>query len=122
MEMAESALFYFQALDQYDEKGDKKFLKPGVLPHLQDIYDRLQEASDFSLQGLEDVFKIFLEEKQIKLGKVAQPIRVALTGRTASPGLFEVMEVLGKQEVLERIERAMNHIEEKAKKQNDGHH
>jgi glutamyl-tRNA synthetase len=56
----------------------------------------------------------FLEERQIKLGKIAQPLRVALTGKKASPGLFEVMEVLGKEKVLKRLTHAISHIKAKA--------
>lgn len=117
VEMAEGALFYFQDDILYEEKGDQKFLKPDVLEPLQEIRVRLAAAGDFSQKGLEDVFRAFLEEKAIKLGKVAQPIRVALTGRTASPGLFEVMEILGKEKVLARLDRALAHLRKKAMEQ-----
>ena len=56
---------------------------------------------------------MLLGEKEIKLGKIAQPLRVALTGKSASPGLFEVMEVLGKEKVVARIQKAVAHIETK---------
>ena len=114
VEMAEAALFYFQDDIPYEEKGDQKFLKPDILEPLQEIRVRLEAAADFSQKGLEDVFRVFLEEQEIKLGKVAQPIRVALTGRTASPGLFEVMEILGKEQVLARLDRALAHIKQKS--------
>lgn len=114
-EMAESALFYFQELIHYDEKGDSKFLKPNILQYLTEITASLKEAGDFTEKGLEKVFLDFMEAKQITLGKIAQPIRVALTGRTASPGLFEVMVVMGKEKVLDRLERAVLHIQDKAR-------
>ncbi len=113
-EMAESARFYFVEEITYEEKGDRKFLKPNVLGLMEEIGMRLEKADDFSQKGLETVFARFLEEKQIQLGKIAQPLRVALTGKTASPGLFEVMEVLGKEKVLKRITNAIFHIREKA--------
>ena len=113
-EMAESARFYFQEEITYEEKGDKKFLKPNVLELMGEIKGRLGKTDDFSQTGLEDIFLGFLEEKQIKLGKIAQPLRVALTGKTASPGLFEVMEVLGKEKVLGRLTNAISHIRAKA--------
>ena len=113
VEMAEAARFYFLEDIIYEEKGDKKFLKPNILEHLEDITARLEKASDFSVKGLEEIFVAFLEERQIKLGKVAQPIRVALTGKTASPGLFEVMTVLGQDAVLSRLEKAIAHINAK---------
>jgi len=117
VEMAEGALFYFRDEFPYEEKGDRKFLKPNILGHLQDIRERLKSAEDFSIKGLEDVFRVFLEEQQVKLGKIAQPIRVALTGRTASPGLFEVMEILGKEKVLARLDKAVTHIKKKSDEQ-----
>jgi len=113
VEMAEAARFYFQEDITYEEKGDKKFLKPNILDHLEDITARLGKATDFSEKGLEDIFVAFLEERQIKLGKVAQPMRVALTGKTASPGLFEIMTVLGRDEVVSRLEKAIARIRTK---------
>jgi glutamyl-tRNA synthetase len=113
VEMAESALFYFQEEIKYEQKGDTKFLKASILDLMEEISGRLEKTADFSQKGLESVFLNFLEEKQIKLGKIAQPLRVALTGKTASPGLFEVMEVLGKEKVLKRLKDAISHIKGK---------
>jgi glutamyl-tRNA synthetase len=113
-EMAEGAAFYFRESLSYEEKGDRKFLKPNVLDHLAEIRARLCTCPDFSEQGLEALFSSYLEEKEIKLGKIAQPLRVALTGKTASPGLFEVMSVLGRDEVARRIDAALEHIRAKA--------
>ncbi len=112
-ELAEKALFYFQDAVTYDEKGDEKYLKHNVLELLEDLRGRLEKTSDFSQLGLEKTFVTFLKERKIKLGKVAQPLRVALTGKTVSPGIFEVMEVLEKKEVLKRVEKAIAHIRSK---------
>ena len=114
VEMAEGARFYFQERMTYEEKGDRKFLTPNVLERMEEIRERLKKTDDFTKKGLEVVFVGFLEEKQIKLGEIAQPLRVALTGKRASPGLFEVMEVLGKERVLKRLKHAISHIKEKA--------
>jgi len=113
VEMAEGALFYFQDEITYEEKGDHKFLNPSVLDLMRLIHARLEALTDFSEENLESLFLGVLEEKQIKLGKIAQPLRVALTGKTASPGLFEVMSVLGKETVLARIGKAIAHIQKK---------
>jgi glutamyl-tRNA synthetase len=114
VEMAEGAHFYFQKDIVYEDKGDRKFLKPNALELMEEIRGRLEKIDDFTQKEVESVFSGFLEEKQIKLGKIAQPLRVALTGKTASPGLFEVMEVLGKEKVLRRLKDAITHIKEKA--------
>ena len=113
VQMAQNGCFYFQEEIHYERKGDDKFLTSSVLGLMVDIKDRLTDWQDFSQAGLERLFLSFLEERQIKLGKIAQPLRVALTGRTASPGLFEVMEVLGKEKVLDRLAKAVSHIEAK---------
>lgn len=112
-EMAESALFYFQEAIAYEEKGDRKFLKPQILPPLETLTEALRSLEDFREEGLEALFRSFLEKSGLAMGKIAQPVRVALTGRTASPGLFEVMAVLGKARVLKRLERAAAHIRTK---------
>ncbi|MBW1919594.1 MAG: glutamate--tRNA ligase [Deltaproteobacteria bacterium] len=112
-EMAEGSLFYFQDEISYEEKADRKFLKPNILGLMEEILERLEKTEVFSQKSLEKVFLDFIEEKQIKLGKIAQPLRVALTGKSASPGLFEVMEILGKEKVLERIRKALTHIARK---------
>lgn len=110
VDMAEGAFFYFQDGVSYEPKGDKKFLRPNVLGLIEEIKDRIEREQDFGEKSLERLFVSFLEEKQIKLGKIAQPLRVALTGKTASPGLFEVMGVLGKEKVIQRMANAIAHI------------
>ena len=65
------------------------------------------------MRMLENIFPIFLERHQIKLGKVAQPLRVALTGKTVSPGIFDIMEVMGQETVIKRLSNAISHIKSK---------
>ena len=114
LDMAEGALFYFQEEITYEKKADDKFLKPDILGLLEDIHGRLEKASELNQTDLEKIFVAFLEDNEIKLKKVAQPLRVALTGKTASPGIFEVMEILGRKKVLERLAKAITHIRSKA--------
>jgi glutamyl-tRNA synthetase len=110
VEMAESAGFYFAEEVTYDPVAAKKFLNPGVLGMMKDIQIRIQGIREFTRKNMEKVFVEFIEEKQVKLGRIAQPLRVALTGAGVSPGLFEVMEVLGREKVLERIEKAIDYV------------
>ena len=115
VDMAEGAYFYFQKEIKYEKKVDEKFLTLDVLGLLQGLQQRLQGMTRFSHQDLENTFVAFLDEHKIKLKKVAQPVRVALTGKAVSPGIFEVMEVLGKEEVVGRIDKAIRHIRSKAR-------
>jgi len=102
---------YFYAEEiKYDEKAANKFLTPEILPILQDITDRLSQLSDFNMDEMHKIFDQVMEERELKLGKIAQPVRVALTGGTVSPGIFEVMEILGKDEVIKRLNSAISVI------------
>jgi glutamyl-tRNA synthetase len=110
-DMAAAALFYYQDDIAYDEKAAKKFLKPTALEPLRLLADKLDALADYTQAGLEDVFKSVMDETELKLGKIAQPVRVALTGRTASPGIFEIIAILGKDRVLPRLQKAISFIE-----------
>ncbi|QGY40099.1 glutamate--tRNA ligase [Pseudodesulfovibrio cashew] len=91
----------------YDEKAVAKFLNEETKPLLEEIAARMDALEEFSEQTLEDLHRQFLEDKDIKFKVIAQPIRVALTGRTQSPGLFETMTALGREQTLARIRRAL---------------
>lgn len=106
-DMARASRFYFEEELTYDQKAVQRFLKPEGLSLMAEIQIRLEGTKAFTKEGLEHLFAQFLTEKKIKLGDIAQPLRIALTGSSVSPGLFEVMEVLGKGRVLKRIERAI---------------
>ncbi|RLB02689.1 MAG: glutamate--tRNA ligase [Deltaproteobacteria bacterium] len=112
-EMAEGALFYFTETVSYDEKAVKKFLKPSVLKPLKLLLDRLQILETFNEKNLEKVFENLIKDTEIKFGKIAQPVRVALTGKTVSPGIFEIIEVLGKKKVVSRLKKAIELIANK---------
>ena len=112
-DMAEAALFYYQSDIVYDEKAAKKFLKSAALDPLKILADKLEALEDYAQSGLEDVFKAVMDETGLKLGKIAQQVRVALTGRTASPGIFEIIAILGKERVVPRLRKAIGFIEER---------
>lgn len=107
-EMAKAAIPYLQADIQMDEAAAKKFLTPAIAPLLERLADRFAAVPDFAKEGLEAVFKNVIAEAGIKMGELAQPVRVALTGRTASPGLFEVIDLLGRDRTLERLRHAVS--------------
>jgi glutamyl-tRNA synthetase len=103
---AEMMDFYFREPPAMVEKARDKFLKPEVEATLRELREVLAGAGGFDRESLETRVKAWLEERDIPLKKVAQPARVALTGKGESPGLFEVMEVLGRARTLDRLERA----------------
>ena len=109
-EMAQMARFYFEDPQEYDEKGKRKFLKPKVAPLFQDLVEELSGLPDFSEESVEGAFNRVLEKHGLKLGKLAQPVRVALTGGTVSPGIFEVVSIVGREATLRRLKRAIEEI------------
>ena len=85
------------------EEKAAKLLTEDSKAMLSDLLPRLESVSDWSLESTDAVVRSFAEEKDLKLGKVAQPLRAALTGRSTSPGIFDVLVVLGKDESLARL-------------------
>jgi glutamyl-tRNA synthetase len=112
-EMASAALFYFQEEITFEEKAANKFLKPSALEPLGLLAEKLQDLADYTQENLEDVFRAVMDQTGLKLGKIAQPVRVALTGKTASPGIFEIIAILGRDRVIPRLRKAIRFIEEK---------
>ena len=108
-----NSIGYFYAEEiTFDEKAAAKFLTPETGEVLKDLSERIA-SGEFTSDGLHANFEKIMEERGIKMGAIAQPVRVALTGGTVSPGIFEVMEILGKEEVLKRLGRAVDYISEK---------
>ncbi|MCX7982529.1 MAG: glutamate--tRNA ligase [Syntrophales bacterium] len=109
VEMAEQGAFYFEE-PHYDETAST-YLTASMKPHFRKLITRLREWPDYTKEGIGNFFQSFTEETGVKLKVIAQPIRVALTGKTVSPGLDEIMLTLGRQQVLRRLERAENYID-----------
>lgn len=110
VEMKSSSVPFIADSIQIDEKARAKFLTPETQPLLAALRDRLAAIEPFTHAEIEAVFNSLVAEKGLKLGKIAQPVRVALTGGTVSPGIYEVIEVMGKQKTLRRIEQALQQI------------
>jgi glutamyl-tRNA synthetase len=112
VEMAEGAHFYYREdVRPYDEKAAKKFLKPEIAGVLASLAEQLEMLDDLSEKLQEAVFKRIMDQTGLGFGKIAQPVRVALTGTTVSPGIFEIIAVLGKKRVLTRLTAAVEFIE-----------
>jgi len=114
IEMADGAAFYFQEKPVYDEKAAAKFLKPVFLVPMKQLADGMAGLEKFDEKNLEDIFKQVMADAGLGFGKVAQPVRVALTGKTVSPGIFEMILALGKEKVISRLYDAVQFIEKVA--------
>ena len=110
VELAKSLRYYIAEDVEYDEKAKAKFLNEKSYDLLVELKDALSELSDFSHSEIEAIFRTITEKHGIKLGNLAQPVRVAITGGTESPGIFEVLEIVGKEKAMKRLEMAIQAI------------
>jgi glutamyl-tRNA synthetase len=108
-EAADMAHFYFVDDDavEVDPKAFRKFLTPENASRLEEIRALLAGLPVWTRQGLDETLTAWVQARGLGLGSIAQPMRVSITGRQVGPGLFETLEVLGRDSVLRRIERAL---------------
>ena len=99
VELASLADFYFAETINYENEAGQKFLTPEIADYIKTIAADIISLNDFSKEGIENYLKIFIEKNNIKFKVLAQPLRVALTGKTVSPGIDEIMMTLGKERV-----------------------
>jgi len=111
VEMADLSEFYFCEEIAYDEKAAGKFLNKEAMPMLEQVITSLSKESILQKENVHRLIQQLAETRGEPLVKIAQPIRVALTGKTVSPPINEVMEALGKTEVIKRLQRAIKYIE-----------
>jgi len=110
VELANSLRYYIAEEVEFNEKAKEKFLNEKSRDLLAALKEALAAVPEFSHHDLEQVFKSVVEKHGVKLKDLAQPVRVAMTGGTESPGIFEVLEVLGKEKTIRRLERAIRAI------------
>lgn len=110
VEMADAIDFYMVDDVTYEPQAAEKFLTPQNGALIKEVIGALSSIEGpIEERALEELFRRLAEEHGVKLKIIAQTVRVALTGRTASPGLFEIMDILGKEVVLRRLKRALDY-------------
>ena len=109
-DLVQSGRFFFFDPDDYDEKAVKKRWKDGTKNVLSDYAAALGQVPNFAAESLEPALKAFAEAREIGLGKLMAPLRIALCGVLQGPDLFKTMELVGKEAVLRRIERAIDRL------------
>jgi len=107
MDFPEMAGFYYLEQVEYEPGAKAKFLNSENLKILQGLEDKIQKLEKFEKESLEKAFQEFISETGLKMKEIAQPVRVALTGGTVSPGIMELMVALGKERVLKRLDSAL---------------
>lgn len=111
VELAENMTYFFQDVTVYDEKGRRKyFARPGVAALLRQGRACLAQVAPFDAAHTEDAYRRLSDALGVKSGELIHPTRLALTGRMASPGLFDVMALLGPERCLARLDKAIAFI------------
>lgn len=112
VEMAQASTIFYQDVTGYDAKAATQ-LTSGVLAALDDLYTRLAALTPWTAESLHSLVSTVAEAYQLALGKLAQPLRAAVTGRTASPPIDVTLQLLGRERSLQRIERALDYIRQR---------
>jgi glutamyl-tRNA synthetase len=107
LEMAANSVFFFRAPAAYDEKAVRKNITADVPALLSETMRRLGQLTDWSAPAIHALISEVAQEKSVPLGKLAQPIRLAVSGGTVSPPIDATLAILGKSETLARLTRAV---------------
>jgi len=110
-DFAKIGQYFFSEDFEYDEKGLKKHKYEGLSDRLKDLNKKLEALDVFDEKACRALLYKMADEQGFKPGEIIHPVRLAISGMTFGPGLFELMEVLGKNKVIKRIERFVNFIE-----------
>jgi glutamyl-tRNA synthetase len=103
-DFVDSARYFFEDPKKYEPKGVNKYLKNAdIWIYISEFTERMTDLSEYNETSIETLLRSFAEEKGISAAKIIHPVRLALTGKTASPGLFEMMDILGKETVSRRL-------------------
>ena len=110
VELVDTAHYYLAEEIIFDEKAAKKFLTRESAAPIASLVQKLSALGDFTEAAIERAFTQTLEEHGLQMGALAQPVRVALTGGTVSPGIHDVIAVLGKERTIRRLQSALDSI------------
>jgi len=105
--------YFFTDDFTYDEEGFKKRIYPGVGIRIKKLITKFSELDPFDEENMESALRELSEELNCKAGELIHPVRLGVSGMTFGPGLFELLEVLGKEKVIKRLEKFVHYIESK---------
>ncbi len=112
-ELAENSSYFFVDPQNYEEKAAKKNFNPEVISILKQISEKLADLEPFTHDTLENLYKNLAEQNSTQSGKLIHPTRLAISGVSFGPGLFELMTALGKDCAIRRINKAIDFIKNK---------
>ncbi len=113
VELAEQSRCFYEDFTEFDEAAARKHLRPVVLEPLLRLRERLFELLDWEREALHQAVENVASEFDIKLGKIAQPLRVGLTGGPVSPSIDDTLYLIGRRRCLQRLDRALDFIKQR---------
>jgi glutamyl-tRNA synthetase len=114
LQMAESARYCYEDFAAFDEKAAKKNLRPVIMEPLQAVRENLAKLADWSHEEISRTIEETAASFEINMGKLGQPIRVAVTGGPVSPPIDVTLMLVGQERTIERLNRALEFIEKRA--------
>ena len=112
LELVEQTKFFFQEVSSYDEAQVRKHIKAGSPELLNALIGRLAELNEWSVEAIQQSVQSIVDEYEVGFGKVAQPVRIAVTGSTVSPSIDQTLSLLGKEVTLVRLKSAVPAFEQ----------
>ncbi|TDR19364.1 glutamate--tRNA ligase [Marinicella litoralis] len=112
-ELADLSLFLLQPLSGYDEKAEKKAFKESAIEPLQAVIAKCQAINDWAAADLHQLIADVVAELEVGFGKVGMPVRLALSGQAQGPSNDEIMQVLGQDETIHRLQQALEYLQQK---------
>ncbi|MDI3256507.1 MAG: glutamate--tRNA ligase [Kyrpidia sp.] len=113
--VVDAVSYFYRPVTEYDAKGVRKhFQRPEVADLLEAARTTLETVESWDVSTLETTYRALIERRGIKGGELIHPTRLALTGRTVGPGLFDVMALLGREKTLERLAQAIRYLRTEA--------
>lgn len=110
VEMAQNSVIFYREFDVYDEKAAAKHLKQDITPALTDLRGRFAALPEWSSEAIHQAVMDVAQARDMKMGKLAQPLRVALCGTDVSPPIDVTVRLIGRERTLRRMDRALKYI------------
>ncbi len=112
-EIAEVSRYFYRDFEAYDEKAAAKHLSADLREPFSDLRERLAALDEWNAEAIHQALVEVAESRGLKLGKLAQPLRVALTGGSVSPSIDATTRLMGRERTLQRIDRAITYMAER---------
>ena len=110
-DIAEKSIFFYKDFEQYDLNLAEKYLQPDILEIFKDLHYELKKSNAWDNKSIKDIIHRLVEKFDIKIAKLAQPLRVAVTGTSASPSIDDTLRLLGQKRSVDRLSEAIEYIE-----------